>query len=319
MEQLKRYWAAFKETLAGKIINDVVNGFIDDNVLLYAASIAFYAIFSLPAVLILIVFIGSVFYGEKAMQGQLYDQIAMHVGPNIALQIENILKNVKISDADTIAKTIGIATLLFSATTVFVNIQLALNEIWGVRAKPKKGWLKLIVDRLFSFAVVASLGVILLASLLVDTILTVSESFLERFFSDYTVYLLQLASFILLIGLLTTVFTTVFKVLPDAKIQWRDVWVGALVTTILFVLGKGLIGLYLRSSSWSLTYGAAGSLVLLLIWIYYSSVIFLVGAEFTKVYTQRVGQAIRPKKNAVQVIKKEIERDEKPPKRVAKS
>ncbi len=319
MEQLKHYWAAFKKTLVAKIIKDVANGFIDDNVMLYAASIAFYAIFSLPAVLILVVFVGSVFYGEKAMQGQLYDQIAIHVGPNIALQIENILKNVKISDAGTIAKTIGIATLLFSATTVFVNIQLALNEIWGVRAKPKKGWLKLIVDRLFSFAVVGSLGLILLASLLVDTILTVSERFLERFFSDYTVYLLQTASFVLLIGLLTTVFTTVFKVLPDAKVRWRDVWVGALVTTILFVLGKELIGLYLRSSTLSSAYGAAGSLVVLLIWIYYSSVIFLLGAVFTKIYSQRVGRAIRPKKNAVQVIKKEIEREENPSQRMSKA
>ena len=316
MEQIKRYWTAFKKTVAAKIIKDVVNGFIDDNVLLYAASIAFYAIFSLPAVLILVVFVGSVFYGEKAMQGQLYDQIAIHVGPNIALQIENILKNVKINDTGTFAKIIGISTLLFSATTVFVNIQLALNEIWGVRAKPKKGWLKLIVDRLFSFAVVGSLGFILLASLVVDTALTVSERFLIRFFSDYTVYLLQTASFVLLVGLLTTVFTTVFKVLPDAKVRWRDVWVGALVTTMLFVLGKELIGLYLRSSSWSSTYGAAGSLVLLLIWIYYSSVIFLVGAEFTKVYTQRVGRAIRPKRNAVRVIKQEIEREEVNGKRV---
>ena len=319
MEQLKHYWAVFKETVVAKIVKDVANDFIDDNVMLYAASIAFYAIFSLPAVLILVVFVGSVFYGEKAMQGQLYDQIAIHVGPNIALQIENILKNVKISDAGTVAKTIGIATLLFSATTVFVNIQLALNEIWGVRAKPKKGWLKLIVDRLFSFAVVGSLGLILLASLLVDTILNVSEPFLVRFFSDYTVYLLQTASFVLLIGLLTTVFTTVFKVLPDAKVRWRDVWVGALVTTILFVLGKELIGLYLRSSTLSSAYGAAGSLVLLLIWIYYSSVIFLLGAVFTKIYSQRVGRAIRPKKNAVRVIKKEIEREEKPGKQMSKA
>ncbi|MGB3780146.1 MAG: YihY/virulence factor BrkB family protein [Tunicatimonas sp.] len=319
MERLKGYWAVFKKTVAAKIIKDVTNGFIDDNVMLYAASIAFYAIFSLPAVLILVVFVGSVFYGEKAMQGQLYDQIAIHVGPNIALQIENILKNVKISDAGTIAKTIGVATLLFSATTVFVNIQLALNEIWGVRAKPKKGWLKLIVDRLFSFAVVGSLGLILLASLLVDTILTVSERFLVRFFSDYTVYLLQMASFVLLIALLTTVFTIVFKVLPDAKVRWRDVWVGALVTTILFVLGKELIGLYLRSSTLSSAYGAAGSLVLLLIWIYYSSVIFLLGAVFTKIYSQLVGRAIRPKKNAVRVIKKEVEREEKPGTRVAKT
>ena len=312
MDQIKHYWAIFKKTLVAKLVGDTVRGFNQDNVMLYAASIAFYAIFSLPAILILVVFVGSVFYGEKAMQGQLYDQIAIHVGPNIAQQIENILKNVKISDADAVAKTIGIATLLFSATTVFVNIQLALNEIWGVRAKPKKGWLKLIVDRLFSFVVVGSLGFILLASLLVDTFLTLSQRFLVRFFSDYTVYLLQTTSFVVLIGLLTTVFTTVFKVLPDARVRWRDVWVGALVTTILFVVGKELIGLYLKSSTLSSTYGAAGSLVLLLIWIYYSSVIFLVGAEFTKAYSQRVGKAIRPKRNAVKVVRKEIEREVKP-------
>ncbi len=312
MDQIKHYWAIFKKTLVAKLIGDTVRGFNHDNVMLYAASIAFYAIFSLPAILILVVFVGSVFYGEKAMQGQLYDQIAIHVGPNIAQQIENILKNVEISETGAIAKTIGIATLLFSATTVFVNIQLALNEIWGVRAKPKKGWLKLIVDRLFSFAVVGSLGFILLASLLVDTLLTVSQQFLVRFFSDYTVYLLQTASFVLLVGLLTIVFTTVFKVLPDARVRWRDVWVGALVTTILFVVGKELIGLYLKSSTLSSTYGAAGSLVLLLIWIYYSSVIFLVGAEFTKAYSQRVGKAIRPKRNAVKVIRKEIEREVSP-------
>ena len=312
MEQIKHYWTVFRRTLAAKLIGDTVRGFINDNVMLYAASIAFYAIFSLPAILILVVFIGSVFYGQQAMQGQLYDQIAMHVGNNIAMQIENILKNVEIGDTGAVGKTIGIATLLFSATTVFVNIQLALNEIWGVRAKPKKGWLKLIVDRLFSFVIVASLGFILLVSLLADTVITVSQRFLVQFFSDYTVYLLQTASFILLVALLTLVFTTVFKVLPDARVRWRDVWVGALVTTILFVVGKELIGLYLSSSTLSSTYGAAGSLVLLLIWIYYSAVIFLVGAEFTKVYSQRVGKAIWPRKNAVKVIKKEIERDVQP-------
>ena len=312
MDQVKHYWTIFRKTLVAKLIGDTVRGFINDNVMLYAASIAFYAIFSLPAILILVVFVGSVFFGQQAMQGQLYDQIAIHVGPTIALQIENILKNVEISDAGTIGRTVGIATLLFSATTVFVNIQLALNEIWGVRAKPKKGWLKLIVDRLFSFVIVASLGFILLASLLVDTVITVSQRFLVQFFSDYTVYLIQTVSFIVLVGLLTIVFTTVFKVLPDARVRWRDVWVGALVTTILFVGGKELIGLYLSSSTLSSTYGAAGSLVLLLIWIYYSAVIFLVGAEFTKVYSQRVGKAIWPRKNAVKVIKKEVERDVQP-------
>ena len=319
MDQIKHYWTIFRKTLVAKLIGDTVRGFVQDNVMLYAASIAFYAIFSLPAVLILMVFVGSVFFGQQAMEGQLYDQIAIHVGDTIALQIENILKNVEISEAGAVGKTIGILTLLFSATTVFVNIQLALNEIWGVRAKPKKGWLKLIIDRLFSFVVVGSLGLILLASLLVDTVLTISQRFLVRFFSDYTVYLLQTASFILLVALLTIIFTTVFKVLPDARVRWRDVWVGALVTTILFVGGKELIGLYLGSSTLSSTYGAAGSLVLLLIWIYYSAVIFLVGAEFTKVYSQRVGKAIWPRKNAVKVIKKEIEREVQPVEPVPKT
>lgn len=316
MDQLKHYWAVFRQTLFAKLVGDTVDSFIEDNAMLYAASVAFYAIFSLPAVLILIVFVGSVFYGEQAVQGQLYDQINLHVGPNIAEQLERILKNVEISGGGAVAKTVGIATLLFSATTVFVNIQIALNEIWGVRAKPKKGWLKLIIDRLFSFAVVGSLGFILLASLLVDTFLTISQPYLVRFFSDYTVYLLQSASFMLLVGLLTIVFITVFKVLPDARIRWRDVWVGALVTTILFIMGKELIGLYLSSTTLSSTYGAAGSLVLLLVWIYYSSVIFLVGAEFTKSYSQRVGKAIRPKKNAVKVIKQEIEREVQPTEQV---
>ncbi len=312
MDQIKHYWRAVKNTLVAKLMGDTVRSFIRDNAMLYAASIAFYAIFSLPAVLILVVFMGSVFYGEQAVQGQLHDQMNIHVGPNIAQQLENILKNVEISGKGAIARTVGILTLLFSATTVFVNIQLALNEIWGVRAKPRKGWLKLVLDRIFSFAVVGSLGFILLATLMVDAFLDISEPYLVRFFSDYTVYLLQTASFVLLVGLLTLVFTTVFKVLPDARVRWRDVWVGALFTTMLFVLGKELIGLYLRTSSLSSTYGAAGSLVLLLIWIYYSSVIFLVGAEFTKSYSQRVGHAIHPKRNAVKVIKKEVERDVQP-------
>lgn len=316
MEQVKAYWQAFQKTLFYKLMKDTVNGFIDDNVLLYAASIAFYTIFSLPAVLILVVFVGGVFYGEQAMQGQLYSQIETHVGPNIAAQLENILKNVEIGDSGAIAKTIGIATLMFSATTVFVNIQIALNDIWGVRAKPEKGWLKLVLDRVFSFVVVVSLGLILLASLLVDVVLNGAQQLLEQFFSNYTVYLLQIASFIVLVALLTLIFALLYKILPDANIRWRDVWVGSLVTTVLFALGKQLIGLYLSSSNLSSAYGAAGSLVVLLIWIYYSSVIFLVGTEFTKAYSHQVGRAIRPKKNAVRVIRKEIERDSKPTEKV---
>lgn len=314
MKRWKEHWSVLRETVGMRLLIDTYKGFQQDNPMLYGASIAFYMIFSLPALLIFAVYIAGMIYGEEAVKGSLYQQIATHVGEGIAKQVQNILRNVSMNESGAVAKTIGFATLIFSATTVFVNIQLALNEIWGVRAKPQRGWLKLIVDRLFSFVIVVSLGLILIAIQIIDLALKVSEEFISRFLSDYTIYLTQLITFTSSIAIVTLVFALVFKLLPDAKIRWRDVWVGSLVTTVLFVLGKELIGVYLRTSNLSTSYGTAGSLVILLIWIYYSSVIFLVGAEFTKAYSRHVGDAIIPKKNAVQVIKQEIEREPKPKK-----
>ena len=309
MKRWKKHWRVLRKSVGMRLLIDTYKGFLHDNPMLYGASIAFYMIFSLPALPIFAVYIAGYFYGEEAVKGSLYQQIATHVGEGIAKQVQNILRNVTINESGAVAKTIGFTTLIFSATTVFVNIQLALNEIWGVRAKPQRGWLKLIIDRLFSFVIVVSLGVILMAIQIIDLALKVSEEFISRFLSEYTVYLMQLASLGISIAIVTLVFALIFKLLPDAKIRWRDVWVGALVTTVLFVLGKELIGFYLKTSNLSSSYGAAGSLVILLIWIYYSSVIFLVGAEFTKAYSQHIGDAIIPKKNAVQVIKQEIERE----------
>jgi membrane protein len=151
----------------------------------------------------------------------------------------------------------------------------------------------------------------LLASILIEAVLSGFRHLLVKIFSDYTIYLIEVASSVTNIAIVTLVFALVFKLLPDARIRWKDVWVGSIVTTILFVIGKNLIGIYLSSSNFSSTYGAAGSLVIILLWIYYSAVIFLIGAEFTKAYSQRVGKAIRPKKNAVKVEKREIEREVK--------
>lgn len=314
MKRWKEYWRRLKKTVGMRLLIDTYKGFLQDNPMLYGASIAFYMIFSLPALLIFAVYIAGIIYGEEAVKGTLYEQISTHVGEGIAKQIQNILRNVNLNESGAVAKTIGFATLIFSATTVFVNIQLALNEIWGVRAKPRRGWLKLIIDRLFSFVIVVSLGLILIAFQIIDLALKVFEEFIPRFLSDYAAYLMQLTSLTISIAIVTLVFALVFKLLPDAVIRWRDVWVGALVTTVLFVLGKELIGLYLTTSNLSTSYGAAGSLVILLIWIYYSAVIFLVGAEFTKAYSHHIGDTIVPKKNAVQVIKQEIEREPEPEK-----
>lgn len=311
MNYFKKQWKRLKNTVIFKIIADIVKGFEHDNPMLYGASIAFYMIFSMPALLIFAVFIAGQFFEKQAVEGQLYAYIEDFVGMESAKQIENIIKNAALDAAGPVAKIIGIATLTFSATTVFVNIQLALNEIWGVRAKPQKGWLKLIINRLFSFLLVITLGVFLLAAILIDTLLGNFGDLLERFLSGYTVYLLQVASTVTYVTIVTVVFSLIFKLLPDARIRWRDAGVGAIVTTALFVIGKELIGVYLGASNFSSTYGAAGSLVVILIWIYYSAVIFLIGAEFTKAYSLRVGKEIRPKKNAVKVVKKEIEREVK--------
>ncbi len=311
MKFLKKQWKWLKDTIVGKIIGDIIKSFEHDSPLLYGASIAFYMIFSMPALLIFTVVIAGTIFGEQAAQGQLFYYIEDFVGSESAEQIQNIIKNAAIDDAGYVARIVGVATLTFSATTVFVNIQLALNAVWGVRAKPEKGWLKLIIDRLFSFTLVIVLGVVLLASILIEAVLSSFRHLLVRFFSDYTVYLIEITSSITNIAIVTLVFALVFKLLPDAKIRWKDVWVGSIVTTVLFVIGKGLIGIYLSSSNLSSTYGAAGSLVIILLWIYYSAVIFLIGAEFTKAYSQRVGKEIMPKKNAVRVVRKEIEREVK--------
>ena len=309
MNYFKKKGKKLKKSVAGKIVGDVIKGFEHDNPMLYGASIAFYMIFSMPALLIFAVFIAGTIFEQQVVEGQLYYYIGELVGKESAYQIENILKNAALDEAGPVAKAIGVATLTFSATTVFVNIQLALNEIWGVRAKPQKGWLKLIINRLFSFLLVISLGILLLSTILIDTLLGSFGQLLENFFSDYTVYLMRVASTVVYISIVTLAFSLVFKLLPDAHVRWRDVSVGAIVTTSLFVIGKELIGMYLGASNFTSAYGAAGSLVIILIWVYYSAVIFLIGAEFTKAYSLRVGKEIVPKKNAVKVVKKEIERE----------
>jgi len=311
MKNIKKQWTRGRKSIVGKIIGDIVRGFEQDNPMLYGASIAFYTIFSLPALLIFTVFIAGTIFEQQVVEGQIFYYIEELVGQSSARQIENILKNAALDQAGPVAKIIGVGTLTFSATTVFVNIQLALNEIWGVRAKPQKGWLKLIINRLFSFLLVISLGVMLLATIIIDTLLSSFGELLENFFSDYTVYLMRVASTVVYVSIVTLAFSLVFKLLPDAHVRWRDVSVGAIVTTALFVIGKELIGVYLGATNFTSAYGAAGSLVVILIWVYYSAVIFLIGAEFTKAYSLRVGKEIRPKKNAVKVVKKEIEREVK--------
>ena len=224
-----KYWILTK---------DIFNRFIEDNPMLYAANIAFYTIFSLPAALIIVISIAGNFFAKEAVTGELYYQIKSLVGPSSAEEIQRIVENASQTDSGVIATIIGVATLLFSATTVFVSIQGALNAIWKVKPVPKKGYIKFVVDRVLSFALVVTLGFLVMVSLLLDAFLKVFKDFLTEYFSGISYYVMEAINFSISFVVITFVFAMVFKFLPDAKLKWSDVRTGAAFTTILFILGK---------------------------------------------------------------------------------
>jgi len=290
------------------IVKETVSEFLDDDSFSYASSIAFSTIFSLPAILIIALYIASTFYERKVVQDELINQVSRLVGPDTAGEINTILLQAAIDKSNWWANTVGFVTLLISATTVFMSLQSSLNKIWGIKPKPKRGWVKYLFNRLISLAMVMGFGFILLVSLIVDTVLVVFQDIVSRILAGATLYFVTAINLLISLGFVTVIFGLLFKVLPDARIKWRHVWVGALITTFLFTLGKYLIGFYIGNSSFNSAYGAAGSLVVILLWVYYSTVIFLFGAEFTQVYAKFSGAAIQPYSNAVRIQTVEVEK-----------
>lgn len=277
----------------------------------YASSIAFYTIFSMPAILIIALSVGSAFYERNVVQDELINQVERLIGTESSKEIEQILANASLDATSTFAKIFGVATLIFSATTVFISLQSSLNKIWGIKPKPKRGILKFILNRLLSLAMVASIGFVLLVSLVIDAALVIFQGVLSKILAGITLYILNIVNIMISLAFITLIFGLIYKVLPDAKIKWKDVWVGAVVTTALFTIGKFLIGFYLGNSSFNSAYGAAGSLVIILVWVYYSTVIFLFGAELTSVYSEESGNKIQPYDTAVKVQVVELEKNEK--------
>ena len=298
---LRTNWQVTKETF---------KEFIDDNPLDYAAIIGFYTIFSLPAVLIIVIRIAGSVFGLEAVRGEVVAQVGGIVGRNSAEQIQSIIENAWQSDASTIGTIVGVVTMIFTATTVFVALQDSINAMWEVKAKPEKGWIKLVMARFLSLAMVVSMGFLLLVSLSLDVILGVLNNYLKEALSGIAVYVMTIANIFISLLINTLIFAVIFKVLPDAKVKWKNVWIGAVVTAILFAIGKSVLNIYFQHDPLADTYGAAGSLVLILVWVYYTSIIFLFGAEFTQVYSREHDRGIKPKDNAVKVKVKEIEEED---------
>jgi membrane protein len=290
------------------ILKQTVVNFLEDDSFSYAASIAFSTIFSLPAILIIALTVAATFYERNIVQDELIRQVGWMVGKESAKEIENIMIHATIEAKSTFAKVVGGLTLAISATAIFLSLQTSLNKIWGIKPKPQRGWVKLIVNRLISLAMVFSLGFVLLVSLLVDTVVVVFQDFISRFLHGATLYVVTGVNIFVSLAFVTFIFGMIFKVLPDAKISWRHVWVGSVVTTLLFTLGKYLIGFYLGNSSFNSAYGAAGAFVIILVWVYYSTLIVLFGAELTSVYAKQIGSEIQPYSNAVKVQLVEVEK-----------
>lgn len=295
----------------GHLLKESFTGFMADNGLKLSASLSYYTIFALPPLLIIIMFLCGIFFGNVAVNGELFSQINTLVGDTAALQIQQIIKNIKLSDSNTFVAVIGVIILIIGASGVFAEIQDSINIIWGIKAKPKHGLIKFVINRLMTFSMIASVGFLLLVGLIINSLLVLLNKNLAAYFPKDIIYLFYVINTIIVFIIITILFTLIFKSLPDGKVALRDCIIGASFTAFLFMIGKFAIGAYIRSTAIASIYGAAGSLILILAWIYYSAIILYFGTEFTKVYAHTHGDKIIPNDNTIIILNPNSEVEEK--------
>jgi len=287
----------------GYLLKETVKGFIADDAIKLSAALSFYTIFSLPPLLIIIISLAGSFFGTEAVRGEIFGQINGLVGNDAAVQIQEIIKNVKLSSSSAFATIAGAIILLIGASGVFSEIQDSINYIWGIKAKPKRGLIKFLKNRLMSFSMVGSVGFLLLVGLIINAIMDILSNKLAVYFPQNTIYLFYAINLLTVFVVITLLFTVIFKTLPDGKVVMLDCIIGASYTAFLFMIGKIGIGAYLGSSSIAAWYGATGSVILIFMWVYYSAIILYLGAEFTKIYAHTHGQKIIPYTYSVKIEK----------------
>jgi membrane protein len=288
----------------GNLFKKTFSAFIDDNAMKLSAALSYYTIFSLPPLLIIIISLSGIFFGADAVRGEIFGQINGLVGNDAAMQIQETIKNVKFSNSNVFFTIIGIIILLIGASGVFSEIQTSINYIWGIQAKPKRGLIKFLYNRLMSFSMIGSVGFLLLVGLIINSLMDVLNKRLATYFPQDTIYLFYAINLLIVFIIITLLFTVIFKTLPDGKVVLRDCIIGASFTAFLFMIGKFAIGFYLGRFNVGSIYGAAGSIILILVWVYYSAIILYFGAEFTKVYADTHGKKIIPNEYSVQVLKR---------------
>ena len=296
----------FKDTLT--ILKDAGVGFMEDKGLKLSASLAYYTTFSLAPMLLLIISLAGAIWGQEAIEGKVFSEINGLIGDKAANQVQEIITNLRLSGETTLSLIIGAVTLVIGATTVFGEIQDSINIIWRLRAKPKRGWLKLLKDRLRSGSIIVGLGFLLIVMLIINGLVSTLGDMLQGYFPHVTVVIMQIVSFAISFVIISVLFGVIFRVLPDAEIGWKDVKAGALFTAVLFMLGRYLIGLYIETTGAGSPYGAAGSIIIILLWVYFTAAILYFGAEFTRAYANFTGVKIRPSSVAVYIETTEVEK-----------
>ncbi|ELS05235.1 putative membrane protein [Xenococcus sp. PCC 7305] len=280
-----------------RLLKEAFREWQQDKVSLLAAALAYYTVFSVTPLLVIAIAIAGAVFGEDAAKGKIIQQINNLVGEQGAQVIEIGLANANQPQLSSTASLISLVILLIGASGVFAQLQEALNTVWDIKPKSDRGVWQFIRKRLLSFSMVLVIGFLLLVSLVFSAILSGISNLEVNLIPDW-IFLLRILDLAISLGMISLLFALIYKYLPDVKIRWQDVWVGAIITALLFTLGKFLIGLYLGKGSLGSAYGAAGSLIIFLAWVFYSAQILLFGAEFTQVYARKHGRTIRPDKHA---------------------
>jgi membrane protein len=283
------------------VLRQTVAEWTEDKVPMLGAALAYYTVFSLAPLLVISIAAAGFVFGEEAARGQIFDQMRSLIGNEGARAMQDMVQSANAHPATGLIATVtGVVTLLFGASGIFGQLQTSLNIIWGVEPKPGRGIGGIVRDRFLSFGFILVVCFLLLVSLLLSAAITFVSTWVGGVALGTEIFAHAL-NIVLSLGVATLLFAMVFKFLPDAKIAWRDVWIGAFVTALLFSIGKFGLGFYLGASSVGSSFGAAGSLIVLLLWVYYSAQILFFGAELTQVYANRCGTAVRPSANAVAV------------------
>jgi membrane protein len=283
-----------------RLCEKAVYSWLDDRVPTMGAAIAYYTVFSLAPMLVLVIAVAGLAFGQQAAEGALFGELAQLIGPESAGAVQAMLRSASGREAGLFATAVGVGTLIIAATAVFSELQSALNVIWKAPASGSLGVWHLLKSRLVSLSVILVIGFLLLVSLVISTALAALSDFLDWILPGLAT-ILQIVHLVLSFGFTTVLFAMIFKILPDNPVEWDEVWLGAIVAALLFTVGKHLISLYIGSSNMASTYGAAGALILVLVWVYYSVQILLLGAEFAKAHSDQ-RQALRQLQQAAQAV-----------------